>query len=187
VSDKSSSSTARIRTTRWPECSCGWRCLPRAYYEWLHRPESATSARHGQLEIIIRWVYEDSYGTCGHRRIHAELARSGVQAKQSQRRAPGDRTPTSVPRGGQMTHRQRGRDQPHQAQLRLGPHRNSPASPAPEPGADTAYSPTIWSRSEPWPGETTRTPLRDQHRQSSQLPCPHHCREPHDEPSFRST
>lgn len=50
------------------------------YYEWLHRPESATAARRGRLEIIIKWMFEDSDGTYGHRRIHAELARSGVQA-----------------------------------------------------------------------------------------------------------
>lgn len=50
------------------------------YYEWFGRAESATAARREDLKVVIRSVFEDSDGTYGYRRVHAELARGGVPA-----------------------------------------------------------------------------------------------------------
>lgn len=79
--------------------------------------------------------------------------------EQTQRRTPADQTPSRVPRESQMAHRQRSPDQPHQTQLRMEPNRSGRDHRHPNAGADTAYSPTTWSRSEPAQAETTQTPL----------------------------
>ena len=50
-------------------------------------------------------------------------ARGDTPQKQAQCGSPGVRTPPSLPRESEMAHRIRGPDQPHQAQLRLEPHR----------------------------------------------------------------
>ena len=59
------------------------------------------------------------------RDLHALGVRSVAipRPEQTQRRAPRGRTPTSLPREGQMAHRIRRTDQPHQTKLRLEPHR----------------------------------------------------------------
>jgi hypothetical protein len=59
---------------------------------------------------------------------------------------------------------------------------NSPPSPAPEPGADTAYSPTTWSRSARWQPDNHPTASRARptgHRQPDR-PAPRH----HDDRRF---
>lgn len=50
------------------------------FYEWRGRPTSATAQRREQLKALIEAIFDDSDGTYGHRRIHAVLARSGIQA-----------------------------------------------------------------------------------------------------------
>jgi putative transposase len=47
------------------------------YYEWRDRPVSGTEKRREDLKTMIRAVFDDSYGTYGHRRIHAVLVASG--------------------------------------------------------------------------------------------------------------
>ena len=42
------------------------------FYHWLTRPQSATSARRQTLLARIRHYFEDSDGTYGYRRIHAD-------------------------------------------------------------------------------------------------------------------
>lgn len=60
---------------------CEWVRVSRSgFYEWRHRPESATAARRSELRPIIEEVFADSDGTYGYRRVHAELVRMGVQA-----------------------------------------------------------------------------------------------------------
>lgn len=57
------------------------RCLKvsrSGYYDWLDRTPSATEQRRRDLTIMIRWHFQDSDGTYGYRRIHAALARGGV-------------------------------------------------------------------------------------------------------------
>src|SRR3954451_22823135 len=49
------------------------------FYEWRSRPASATAERRDFLGTLIRKSFEDSDETYGHRRVHAELARWGVQ------------------------------------------------------------------------------------------------------------
>jgi transposase InsO family protein len=48
------------------------------FYEWLDRPLSAAARRREELTELIRGVFEDSGGTYGYRRVHAELRRAGV-------------------------------------------------------------------------------------------------------------
>lgn len=50
------------------------------YYEWRNRPDSATSKRRDDLKVLIRKTFNDSRGTYGYRRIHAQLERWGVRA-----------------------------------------------------------------------------------------------------------
>jgi transposase InsO family protein len=49
------------------------------FYEWRDRPASATARRRDRLAALIAWIFADSDGTYGHRRIHAALARQGEQ------------------------------------------------------------------------------------------------------------
>lgn len=57
---------------------CGWLDVSTSgYYEWRHRPESATAQRRERLKHLIVDVFDDSDETYGHRRVHAELARRG--------------------------------------------------------------------------------------------------------------
>ncbi|WP_246421853.1 IS3 family transposase [Nocardiopsis mwathae] len=50
------------------------------YYEWRARPESATHQRREHLKLLIEKAFDDSEGTYGHRRVHAQLQRWDVQA-----------------------------------------------------------------------------------------------------------
>ncbi|MGH3479965.1 MAG: IS3 family transposase, partial [Nocardioidaceae bacterium] len=49
------------------------------FYEWRDRPESATAKRRGELKLLIVKSFEDSDGTYGYRRVHADLACWGEQ------------------------------------------------------------------------------------------------------------
>ncbi|WP_331773171.1 IS3 family transposase (plasmid) [Embleya sp. NBC_00888] len=50
------------------------------YYNWRHRPESATTQRREELTLLVSKAFEMSDGTYGHRRIHAQLLRWGAPA-----------------------------------------------------------------------------------------------------------
>lgn len=59
---------------------CAWLKVSRSgYYEWRTRPKSATMARRAELESLIRYSFDESEGTYGYRRVHADLARWGYQ------------------------------------------------------------------------------------------------------------
>lgn len=59
---------------------CTWLGVSRSgFYEWLDRPESATARRRQELCLLITKSFEDSDGTYGHRRVHADLTRWGIQ------------------------------------------------------------------------------------------------------------
>jgi putative transposase len=47
------------------------------FYEWMHRPESATQQRRELLADKIGALFEAFDATYGYRRIHAELVRAG--------------------------------------------------------------------------------------------------------------
>jgi transposase InsO family protein len=48
------------------------------FYEWRDRPASATAERREELKLFIRKSFDDSDGTYGYRRVHADLACWGV-------------------------------------------------------------------------------------------------------------
>ena len=48
------------------------------FYEWRERPASATAERREDLKLYIIKSFEDSDGTYGYRRVHADLAGWGV-------------------------------------------------------------------------------------------------------------
>jgi putative transposase len=50
------------------------------FYEWRNRPASATAERRENLKVLIIDIFDDSDATYGYRRVHAALARRGVQA-----------------------------------------------------------------------------------------------------------
>jgi putative transposase len=58
---------------------CAWLEVSRSgFYEWLDRPASASARRRGELKLLIAHSFEESDGTYGHRRVHADLAEWGV-------------------------------------------------------------------------------------------------------------
>jgi putative transposase len=60
---------------------CAWMEVSKSgFYEWWGRPESATAARRAFLKLVIARAFEDSDGTYGYRRLHAQLARWGQHA-----------------------------------------------------------------------------------------------------------
>ena len=55
---------------------CEWMVVSTSgFYEWRGRPSSATNSRRAELRLLIGKVFDDSDGTYGYRRVHAELAR----------------------------------------------------------------------------------------------------------------
>ncbi len=54
---------------------CLWMAVSRSgFYDWRNSPESATAKRRGMLALIVQKSFEDSDGTYGYRRVHADLA-----------------------------------------------------------------------------------------------------------------
>ena len=53
---------------------CGWMEVSRSgFYEWRNAPESATAKRRGTLALYVQKSFDDSDGTYGYRRVHADL------------------------------------------------------------------------------------------------------------------
>lgn len=60
---------------------CRWlRVSTSGFYAWRSRARSATVERRESLKEHIHQVFSDSRGTYGYRRVHAALARAGVEA-----------------------------------------------------------------------------------------------------------
>ena len=59
---------------------CLWLAVSTSgFYDWLKRPQSATAARREVLADRIRGFFEESDGTYGYRRIHADLTGAGIE------------------------------------------------------------------------------------------------------------
>jgi putative transposase len=59
---------------------CRWAQVSRSgFYEWLHRPASATTQRRASLAVEVRAVFVWSDSTYGYRRVHHELGERGVE------------------------------------------------------------------------------------------------------------
>ena len=63
-----------VKTCEWMEVSTS------GYYEWRNRPASATARRREYLKELITAIFDQSDGTYGYRRVHAQLVRQGEQA-----------------------------------------------------------------------------------------------------------
>lgn len=60
---------------------CSWLGVSRSgYYEWRHRPASATAERRERLKAMIATIFHTHHETYGYRRVHAVLQRRGEQA-----------------------------------------------------------------------------------------------------------
>lgn len=58
---------------------CAWLGVSRSgFYEWRNRPRSATARRREELKLYVTKSFDDSDGTYGYRRVHADLADWGV-------------------------------------------------------------------------------------------------------------
>ena len=62
-----------VKMCRWMDVSTS------VFYHWRTRPQSATSARRETLLARIRHYFEESEGTYGYRRIHADLTAEQTQ------------------------------------------------------------------------------------------------------------
>lgn len=59
---------------------CRWLEVSRSgFYHWRSRPVSATAARREALAARARYFFEESEGTYGYRRVHADLADEGIE------------------------------------------------------------------------------------------------------------
>jgi putative transposase len=80
VSDKYAFIDAEYAAAGAPtiERMCRWLQVSRSgYYEWLHRPPSATAQRRQLLKIKIEALFEACDGTYGYRRLHEALLGGG--------------------------------------------------------------------------------------------------------------
>jgi hypothetical protein len=60
---------------------CRWMEVSRSgFYEWRGKPESATAKRRGIIALVVQKSFDESDGTYGYRRVHADLAAWGVPA-----------------------------------------------------------------------------------------------------------
>ena len=60
---------------------CSWLEVSRSgFYEWRDRPASATAERREALKVVVTRIFDEEDETYGYRRLHAELARQGVEA-----------------------------------------------------------------------------------------------------------
>ena len=59
-------------------CRC-LRVSRSGYYAWTGRRPSRPARRRKELSALIEWVFNSSRGTYGYRRVHAALARRGVE------------------------------------------------------------------------------------------------------------
>lgn len=60
---------------------CRWLEVSRSgFYEWRNAPESATAKRRAELALIVTKSFDESDGTYGYRRVHADLVAWGVPA-----------------------------------------------------------------------------------------------------------
>jgi transposase InsO family protein len=58
---------------------CEWLIVSKSgFYEWRNNPGSATAKRREELKLMIQKAFDDSDGTYGHRRVHAQLQRWGA-------------------------------------------------------------------------------------------------------------
>jgi transposase InsO family protein len=101
---------------------CAWAGVSKSgFYEWQSRPASASAQRREDLKLLIRAVFDDSDGTYGYRRVHAELARGGqacspdlvrqlMRELDLQPCQPRPRRPTTTVAGGQPAPDLVGRD-----------------------------------------------------------------------------
>ena len=61
---------------------CGWMEVSRSgFYEWRNAPESATVKRRGMLALVVQKSFDDSDGTYGYGRVHADLVAWGVPGR----------------------------------------------------------------------------------------------------------
>ena len=60
------------KMSRWLEVSRS------GYYDWKGRKPSARAQRREEIVALVRWSFERSNGTYGHRRVHADLTRRGI-------------------------------------------------------------------------------------------------------------
>jgi putative transposase len=63
-----------VKMFRWASVSKS------GFYEWRDRPASATAERRAGLAVRITRIFADADGAAGYRRVHAQLARDGVEA-----------------------------------------------------------------------------------------------------------
>src|SRR6266496_1101023 len=58
---------------------CQWLGVSKSgYYDWKNRPASAIAERREELKALITHSFDESDGTYGYRRVHAELTRWGI-------------------------------------------------------------------------------------------------------------
>jgi putative transposase len=59
---------------------CAWARVSRSgFYDWTSRAPSARARRREELAVLVRFSFEESDGTYGYRRVHADLARWGYR------------------------------------------------------------------------------------------------------------
>jgi hypothetical protein len=61
---------------------CAWLEVSRSgFYEWRDRPTSMTAQRREELALYVQKSFDDSDGTYGYRRVHADRLEHQVRAR----------------------------------------------------------------------------------------------------------
>jgi putative transposase len=79
--DAEYAATSSVNDTQAPSIvrMCAWLEVSRSgFYEWRDRPTSMTAQRREELALHVQKSFDDSDGTYGYRRVHADLADWGI-------------------------------------------------------------------------------------------------------------
>jgi putative transposase len=79
--DAEYAAAAADKATTAPAISqmCEWLKVSKSgFYEWRNNPGSARAKRREELKLLIQKAFDDSDGTYGYRRVHAQLQRWDV-------------------------------------------------------------------------------------------------------------
>ena len=80
--DAEYAAAATDKATTAPTISqmCHWLGVSKSgFYEWRSNPGSATAKRREEIKLYVKKAFGDSDGTYGYRRVHAQLARWGIE------------------------------------------------------------------------------------------------------------
>lgn len=126
---------------------CRWAKVSRSgYYDWRNRTPSATTRWRAEMTSLVRFVFTDSQGTYGYRRVHAALCRLGHP-----RQIPKRSARSCVPKASCLANPNRNGVAPP-SQTLLGPHYQTSSGKTSPPSGPQPHSLVISIVIDTWEG-----------------------------------